>query len=622
MSRRHVLARAAVTVALAGGLAVSGHQSATAVATGNILISWSIPNTPAAGLTNITFPMTVNPSTLHKDGTYFAMQFRFTKAPEVGYMGLQPRPSINGRARLHAAFSSFNPGTTSTHPNCTPGADGGAGVSCAADFDGTYGHRYAMTVTQAGPDTWTGTATNTVTGASTVIGTWKLAAGSGNLRGSEAGFAEWYIGAPSCQQMARVDAVFGAPTTTDAAGLTGTAKASYEYGACVGQSGYSADNTAGQAHVVRGFVAEPGGGTTPTPTPTRTVTPTITPTPTPTATTATPTPTRTITPPITPSPTGSASPSAPASQLISKLGWAVVSADSEETSGENGAARNAIDGKTSTIWHSRWSRNAATALPHDIVIDMAAPYAVDSLRYLPRQDSSGNGRIGRYEVYVSATPSTWGSPVATGAFADSKAEQTISFPVTIGRYLRLRALSEAGNRGPWTSAAEISATGTLAGGGTAPTMLATSGWNLVSADSQETAAENGAGRNAFDGKPNTFWHTQWSSNATSYPHDLVVDLGGSFSVSQLRYLPRQDASANGRIGGYEVYLSTSPSTSPSTWGAPVAAGAFADSTAEQTISFPATTGRYLRLRALSEAGNRGPWTSAAELSAVGIPAVP
>jgi hypothetical protein len=30
-------------------------------------------------------------------------------------------------------------------------------------------------------------------------------------------------------------------------------------------------------------------------------------------------------------------------------------------------------------------------------------------------------------------------------------------------------------------------------------------------------------------------------------------------------------------------------------------------------------GRYLRLRALSEAGNRGPWTSAAELTATGVP---
>ncbi|MFN8080117.1 MAG: discoidin domain-containing protein [Kineosporiaceae bacterium] len=559
--------------------------------------------------------MTVNPSTLHKDGTYFAMQFRFTKAPEVGYMGLQPRPSINGRARLHAAFSSFNPGTTSTHPNCTPGADGGAGVSCAADFDGTYGQRYAMTVTQAGPDTWTGTATNTVTGASTVIGTWKLAAGSGNLRGAESGFAEWYIGAPSCQQMARVDAVFGAPTSTDAAGLTGTAKANYEYGACVGQSGYSADNSGGQAHVVRGFVAEPGGGTTPTPTPTKTVTPTPTPTPTTTGT-ATPTPTPTTT---TPSPTASPtpSPSGQPGQLIPKAGWAVVSADSEETAAENGAARNAIDGKTSTIWHSRWSRNAAP-LPHDIVIDLAASYAVDSLRYLPRQDGGRNGRIGRYEVYVSTSPTTWGAPVATGTFADSAAEKTVAFRATTGRYLRLHALSEARNRGPWTSAAEISATGTLAPGAAAPAPLATAGWSLVSADSQETARENGSARNAFDGKPNTFWHTQWSNNATSFPHDLVIDLGGSFAVSQVRYLPRQDGGANGRIGGYEVYLSTSPTT----WGAPVATGRFADSSTEKAVSFPATTGRYLRLRASSEAGNRGPWTSAAEISAVGQPAQP
>ncbi|WP_143664409.1 RICIN domain-containing protein, partial [Streptomyces sp. NRRL B-24572] len=51
------------------------------------------------------------------------------------------------------------------------------------------------------------------------------------------------------------------------------------------------------------------------------------------------------------------------------------------------------------------------------------------------------------------------SPVATGSFADTSDEKKISFGAATGRYLRLRALTEAGGRGQWTSAAEISATG-------------------------------------------------------------------------------------------------------------------------------------------------------------------
>nr|WP_232733746.1 discoidin domain-containing protein [Kitasatospora sp. CB02891] len=80
---------------------------------------------------------------------------------------------------------------------------------------------------------------------------------------------------------------------------------------------------------------------------------------------------------------------------------------------------------------------------------------------LPRQDGGVNGRIGGYEIYVSDSTGSWGTPVATGTFADTAAAaKTVNFKPKNGRYVRLRALGEAGNRGPWTSAAEITATGT------------------------------------------------------------------------------------------------------------------------------------------------------------------
>ncbi|MFC9331770.1 hypothetical protein [Kitasatospora sp. NPDC057015] len=43
----------------------------------------------------------------------------------------------------------------------------------------------------------------------------------------------------------------------------------------------------------------------------------------------------------------------------------------------------------------------------------------------------------------------------------------------------------------------------------------------------------------------------------------------------------------------------------------------ADTAAPGTIRCSPTTARYLRLRILTEAGNRGPWTSAAELTPLG-----
>ena len=50
---------------------------------------------------------------------------------------------------------------------------------------------------------------------------------------------------------------------------------------------------------------------------------------------------------------------------------------------------------------------------------------------------------------------TWGSPVASGTWADNKTEKSVLFPAVTARYVRLTASTEASNRGPWSSAAEM-----------------------------------------------------------------------------------------------------------------------------------------------------------------------
>ena len=148
----------------------------------------------------------------------------------------------------------------------------------------------------------------------------------------------------------------------------------------------------------------------------------------------------------------------PASAPIAQSGWSLVSADSQETSAENGAAANAFDGNPATLWHTAWSSAKPAPLPHEIQIDLGARYAVDGLGDPPRQDGGVNGRIGGYEVYVSDTTAYWGPPVASGTFADTAAAKTTALSVKSGRYLRLKALTEAGARCR-TSAAEITLTG-------------------------------------------------------------------------------------------------------------------------------------------------------------------
>jgi hypothetical protein len=153
-------------------------------------------------------------------------------------------------------------------------------------------------------------------------------------------------------------------------------------------------------------------------------------------------------------------------------------------------------------------------------------------------------------------------------------------------------------------------------------LLPQTGWTLAFVDSQETASENGAAVNAFDGNPATKWHTRWSgANPPAHPHEIRIDTGSTRTLCGFNYLPRQDGGANGTIKDYEFAVSVN-GTSWTT----VASGVLVSSASnlsERSVPFTPTPGRYIRLRALS-AVNGGIWTTAAEIKVKGssAPAAP
>ena len=142
----------------------------------------------------------------------------------------------------------------------------------------------------------------------------------------------------------------------------------------------------------------------------------------------------------------------PAPAAMPRDGWTATSGD-EEVSGTDGRASNVLDGDVDTNWHSRKSPAPGEALPHSITIDTKEIRKIAGLRYLPRVDSA-DGRVGAFEIEVSPDGSTW-SVVANGTWADTALEKTVAFASVSARYVRLTATTEAGNRGPWSSAAEI-----------------------------------------------------------------------------------------------------------------------------------------------------------------------
>lgn len=115
-------------------------------------------------------------------------------------------------------------------------------------------------------------------------------------------------------------------------------------------------------------------------------------------------------------------------------------ASSEETAAgaSEGPAKLMLDGDPSTIWHSRYSTNAAT-YPHVLTFDLGSTRKVDGIGYL-RRSANKNGPIKDYRVEVSTDGTTY-REVATGAWKDVATMQDASFAATDARYVKVTALS-------------------------------------------------------------------------------------------------------------------------------------------------------------------------------------
>ncbi|MGP9538135.1 endo-alpha-N-acetylgalactosaminidase family protein [Brachybacterium sp. AOP43-C2-M15] len=109
----------------------------------------------------------------------------------------------------------------------------------------------------------------------------------------------------------------------------------------------------------------------------------------------------------------------------------IVEADSVE--GEQVPA-NVLDGNAATIWHTAWSEGK-DPLPHHLSVQVAEePVEVARVRLQPRQDSSGSGRIGDYEIHASSDPDCTDDAyrkVADGGFDGALAEATTERTITL-----------------------------------------------------------------------------------------------------------------------------------------------------------------------------------------------
>ncbi|MBX3015411.1 MAG: discoidin domain-containing protein [Caldilineaceae bacterium] len=308
---------------------------------------------------------------------------------------------------------------------------------------------------------------------------------------------------------------------------------------------------------------------------------------------------------------------------LNRSAW-VVTADSQELQGENGAASNIADGNIATIWHTQW-QGANPPPPHWIVVDLGGDYQISGFRYLPRQ-SSTNGRIGNYRFYVSTDGVNWGGPVAQGTFPNTTDEQTVGVTLNqpplitnpggqsglVGAMVNLPiSASDAEGNPLQFSATNLpagltinSSTGAIVGtlataGDYAVTVTVSDGtatataafaWQVTApgalnlalgrpATSSSNETTQLVASNAVDGSPATRWASQYSD-----PQWLQVDLGAIYVINQVVLTWE---AAYGRA--YALQLSTDGTTWQTIYSTTTGDGG------TDTLSGLTGQGRYLRL---------------------------
>ncbi len=143
----------------------------------------------------------------------------------------------------------------------------------------------------------------------------------------------------------------------------------------------------------------------------------------------------------------------------------VVSVSSFQSGYES---KNVLDGDPTTLWHTSWN-DAGAAYPHEIVIDLGKARVVDEIIFTHRGDGNINGRVGRFNVYLSDQADTWGQPILEATFDASATRQAFrtdgvnpndpeaiyeSADAKPVRYVRVEALTSQGES-PHASFAEI-----------------------------------------------------------------------------------------------------------------------------------------------------------------------
>ncbi len=137
-------------------------------------------------------------------------------------------------------------------------------------------------------------------------------------------------------------------------------------------------------------------------------------------------------------------------------------------------------------------------------------------------------------------------PALSASFAPGNGWQEIQLPTPVrGRYVALEALN-AINGGDVASIAELYLVNDKG------ERLSREPWIIDYADSEDVARLNCSADKFFDLQESTYWST---SKGDTFPHAVVIDLGGEYTITAIQYLPRMEAEVPGAIERFNLYVS-------------------------------------------------------------------
>ena len=290
----------------------------------------------------------------------------------------------------------------------------------------------------------------------------------------------------------------------------------------------------------------------------------------------------------------------------------------ETSSATEGAAALALDGKTDTMWHSKWAGDDRANLW--IQFELAEDYNVDGLRYLPRTNAGGKdafGTITEYKVQVSADGEDW-DDVATGNWANDPEWKITTFDANRAKFVRLVAVASESDSRQFASAAEIRLTGEKYVEKLDPTDdsrdIPVNVLKGSEGSAETSSATEGAAALALDGKTDTMWHSKWAGDDRANLW-IQFELTEDYNVDGLRYLPRTNAGgqdAFGTITEYKVQVSADGED----W-EDVATGNWANDPEWKIAKFDANQAKFVRLVAVASESDHRQFASAAEIRLTG-----